>query len=221
MIIFGWMRRFTILGVKLDQCETCGRVCEHVVGRKTNWGHVFWVPVLFLGWEHGMACTTCHSWTGIPWQQVRAAMKTGSLRLDRSRPAGAELVRTGAGEGLPPVHVGAVFDRLLVNPKRGAFDLYVKAWPVIVSVLVLAGAVSSASKAPPTYGSSAPTYGGAPALYDVPGQAGHQCWADPAGAINGCRLSTGAIYGSASGTPITCYFVDGDLATADTIRCDR
>ena len=32
----------------------CGQVSQHVVGRKTNWGHVFWFPVLFLGFSHGM-----------------------------------------------------------------------------------------------------------------------------------------------------------------------
>jgi hypothetical protein len=36
---FGWVRRFTVLGVELDECSACGQGCEHVVDRETNWGH--------------------------------------------------------------------------------------------------------------------------------------------------------------------------------------
>ena len=81
--IFGWMRRFTVLGVKVDECEKCGQVGQHVVGRMTYWGHLFWIPVVLLGFNHGMACPNCHAWTGIRWRRVRSAMKTGSLPLDR------------------------------------------------------------------------------------------------------------------------------------------
>ena len=75
--IFGWLRRFSVLGVKADECATCGQVSQHVVGRKTHWGHLFWIPVLFLGFTHGMVCSSCGAWTGIPWRQVKGAMKTG------------------------------------------------------------------------------------------------------------------------------------------------
>jgi hypothetical protein len=36
MIIFGWLRPFTILGLKLDECANCGQVCNHFVGRRVN-----------------------------------------------------------------------------------------------------------------------------------------------------------------------------------------
>ena len=134
LVIFGWLRRFTILGIKLDECASCGQVCEHVVGRKTNWGHVFWIPVLFLGFSHGMICSTCGVWTPLGWQSVRAAMKLGVLPLDRPRPnAPAMLAAAAAQEGEPPPHPAAVFDRLIVNQKRGPWDLYLKAWPVLLA----------------------------------------------------------------------------------------
>jgi hypothetical protein len=212
LVIFGWMRRFTILGVKLDECANCHNVCEHIVGRKTNWGHVFWMPVLFLGFSHGMACSTCTTWTPLSWQSVRAAMKSGVLPLDRPRPTGPALLAAAATEeGRPQLQPAAVFDRMLVNPKRGPWDLYLKAWPVLVAALLVAGAL--APKTPAVAGSNGPN-GSQPA----DGSA-HQCWEAPDGSINGCRLVSGSIQGSASGTPLTCYF-DEPLPAADTtLRC--
>ena len=211
-VIFGWLRRFTILGIKLDECASCGRVREHVVGRKTNWGHVFWIPVLFLGFSHGMICSTCRAWTPLSWQSVRAAMKSGVLPLSRSRPnAPALLAAAAAQEGAPPPQPAADFDRLVVNPKRGPWDFYLKAWPVLVAVLLVAGAVSP--KAPAAAGDSGntvsqPAYGAA-----------HQCWEAPDGSVNGCRLANGSVYGLASGTPITCYFDEPLPASNTTLRC--
>ena len=34
--IFGWLRRFTILGLKVDECSNCAQVSQHVVGQKTS-----------------------------------------------------------------------------------------------------------------------------------------------------------------------------------------
>jgi len=202
VIIFGLMRRFTILGIKLDACTSCGRECDHVVGRKTRWGHIFWAPVLFLGWEHGMLCSSCGAWTGIPWRQVRAAMKSGELRLDRPH--------------------GFLHDRFMVNPKRGAFDLYTKAWPLLaVGVLVLVG-LSSALKAGPSDGGRAiPAASAAPTVRATPRPPAHVCWEAADGTLNGCRLSSGSIVGSATGSMVTCFFFDSDLETSGTVSCSQ
>ena len=79
MVIFGWLRPFTILGLKVDECANCGQVCNHYVGRRVTWGHVFWVPVLFLGFSHGMMCSICGAWTSLSRATVRNAVKTGSF----------------------------------------------------------------------------------------------------------------------------------------------
>ena len=217
MIIFGWLRRFTILGVKIDECASCGQVCQHVVGRKTNWGHVFWIPVLFLGFSHGMLCSSCGTWTPLPWQVVRAAMKSGVLHLERARPSGPALIAAAAAEsGEPPIHPSAVFDRLLVNPKRGPWDLYLKAWPVLVAALLVAGAASPRTSE--TYTGSSSPYAQPASDISVYGPA-HACWEATDGSVNGCRLASGAVYGTATGTPITCYFAEPLPAGGATVHC--
>ena len=220
LVIFGWMRRFTLLGIKLDACTNCGNVCEHAVGRKTNWGHVFWIPVLFLGWEHGMFCAICQTWTGIGWRQVRAAMKTGVLHLDRPRPVEPTMLAAGApGVGEPPLPPALVFDQLVVNRKRGAWDFYTKAWPAIVVGVLALGMLGQAFKG--TSGALAGT--GLPVSDPVMATYApdaHRCWEAPDGSINGCRLSDGTLVGEATGPEITCYFADGQIYTAESFRCD-
>jgi hypothetical protein len=211
-VIFGWLRRFTVLGMKLDECAACGQVCQHVVGRKTNWGHVFWIPVLFLGFSHGMICSVCGTWGPLPWRSVREAMKSGVLHLDRARPhAPALLAAAVADEGKPAPTVAAVFDRLLVNPKRGPWDLYLKAWPVLAAALLVLGAVTPkpATTAAGTGTTlSQPVYGTA-----------HQCWEGSDGSVSGCRLANGSIEGFTTGTPITCYFYEPLSATTTSLSC--
>jgi hypothetical protein len=206
LVIFGLLRGFTVLGIKLDECPQCGAFCEHVVGRKTNWGHIFWVPFLFLGLTHGMACSACRHWTGIPWRTVRAAMRTGTLPLDRPRPTAQAMLAAQAAEaGEPPPHPAAVFDRFDVNPKRGGWDLYLKAWPMIVAALIAIGAL-----APRTAPSQAASH-----------SAPHQCWEAADGSITGCRMADGTVEGETTGTPTTCFF-DEPLPSADvTLRCTR
>ena len=224
-VIFGWMRRFTVLGVKLDECQTCGQVCEHVVGRKTNWGHVFWIPTLFLGFAHGMVCTACSAWTPLPWRTVRAAMKTGVLHLDRSRPhASAALAAGRASDGVDAttadaslVPSRAMFDRLLVNPKRGPWDLYLKAWPVLVALLMVIGTVA------PRTSASSPGVGtttGASTTWTQPdvGPA-HTCWQAADGSITGCRLADGSLMGSTSPWTMTCYFTEPLPPTTTSLSC--
>jgi hypothetical protein len=217
--IFGWMRRLTVLGIKLDECPTCGEVGKHIVSRKTHWAHLFWIPVVFLGFTHGMICSSCHTWTGIPWRQVKSAMKTGALPLDRTRPrASAALAAEALESSTPALKPAAVFDRLAVNPKRGPWDLYLKVWPVLVAVLLTGGALSPRPAAGGSTGTGTGT-GTTTTTLTLYGPA-HQCWEAADGSINGCRLFTGGTYGSAVGTPITCYFTEPLPAGGTTIRCD-
>jgi hypothetical protein len=213
LIIFGLVRRFTVLGIKLDDCANCGNVCQHVVGRKTAWGHLFWIPLLFLGFSHGMVCSICKTWTPLPWQTVRKAMKSGVLHLDRPRPHAPVYLAAAAGEGNPPANSTATFDRLIVNPKRGVWDLYLKAWPVAVALLLVGGATS-----PHTQASGGTT---SPSLSQPYSSDAHQCWQATDGSINGCRLADGAIQGDAIGTPITCYFTEPLPETTTTLSCDN
>jgi len=135
MVIFGWLRRITTLGEKREECR-CGSIGPHVVARKTYWGHVFWVPVLLFWFRHGMMCTNCGEWTGLSYREVRQALKTGALPLARSRPQFAAVRPQLADDfGRLPTEPG-FFDALTVNPKRGAFDLYLKVWLVAAAALV-------------------------------------------------------------------------------------
>jgi hypothetical protein len=209
LIIFGWLRRFTTLGVKPDECATCNRVCDHVVGRKTWWFSLFWFPVLLFKWEHGMACSNCGAWTGIPWRAVRSAMKTGVLHLERPRPGAlAALSEMAAADNAPPPQLATTFDRFTVNPKRGLFDFYTKAWPVaVVAFFVLVG-ISVALNPRPT-GPEAVSEGA------------HECWEAADGSVNGCRMASGEIVGTSIGTPVTCYFDEAKVESQETISCDR
>jgi hypothetical protein len=202
-IIFGLLRRFTVLGMKLDECATCGNLAEHVVGRKTAWGHIFWLPVLFLGFSHGMICSACGTWTGLSFGDVRAGMKTGKLSRNASRATSTLLPASERAASTPPL------DTLVVNPKRGFWDFYLKAWPVLVAGLLVLGTLSP--KTPASAGSVGAT--------DSYNGAAHTCWMATDGTISGCRLADGFIEGQAVGTPITCYFNEPLPATASSISC--
>jgi hypothetical protein len=138
-------------------------------------------------------------------------MKSGVLPLARSRPNAPAMLAASAQEGEPPLQVATVFDRLLINPKRGPWDLYLKAWPVLVTGLLVVGAL--APRTPVVGGGNAipvsqPAYGAA-----------HQCWEAPDGSVSGCRLANGAVEGLASGTLITCYFDEPLPANNTTLSC--
>jgi hypothetical protein len=209
------MTRFTVLGVKIDQCAQCGQVCPHVVGRKTRWAGMFWLPLVLLGFTHGMACSTCHTWTGIPWRQVRVATKTGMLPLDRSRPNALELLAAAAPPDQPPLSPTAVFDRLQVNPKRGPWDLYLKAYPVLIALMVGFGMLAPglSHRTAPGLASPASTL---PPSSGTP----HTCWRDDDGSISGCRLDNGTIEGFSTGQETTCYFSE-PLGSQTSLRCRR
>lgn len=209
MIIISWMTRFTVLGVKIDLCARCGRACEHVVGRKTRWAGIFWLPLLFLGFEHGMICATCGFWTGIPWRQVRGATKSGFLPLPRSRPGALELLAAAAPENEPPLSSQAVFDRMAINPKKGPWDLYLKAWPLLVAGIIALGVITPMVSPKTSVASGGST--------DTP----HTCWLDTDNTLAGCRLDNGTIQGRSTAFPTTCYFTEPLLDRQTTLRCTK
>lgn len=198
--IFGLLRPFTVLGLKLDECSNCGQVCDHVVGRRTNWGHFFWIPVLFLGFSHGMICSICGAWTSLSRGSVRAAMKSGKLPLERARPHSPEVLAAAAAESGEPVQPPSrLFDPFVVNPKRGGWDLYLKAWPVLVVAILVGGAISAALSP-----GSAVEAGNGPA--PSPGYVAHHCWEALDDSITGCLMANGTVDGETSDSPIMCYF---------------
>lgn len=99
-----------------------------------------------------------------------------------------------------------LFDPVLRNPKRGFFDLYVKAWAVLAVLVLLSGAfrqpTGTAIGSTPAKAISAPA---APALA---GQA-HRCWYTGS-TLNGCLNSSGTtmLFGVQSGLTTTCWFVE-------------
>ena len=207
MIIFGWSRQPTILGSKVDHCAACGVTGPHLLVRKTWWATLFWIPVLFLRFEHGMACVACGAWTGIGFRTMRRAMKTGLLPLPgRARPNTLEIREQVAEEtGHRPTET-ELYDAVQVNPKRGAWDLALKVWPVAVVALVAALAIGAAL--PP-----------GPELPSPARPAAHTCWLDEDGYVNGCRNLDGSIEGTSTGTETTCYYTE-PLPTGDfTIYC--
>jgi hypothetical protein len=144
VVIFGWLKRVTFLGSKLDQCQNCGVVGDHYLVRNTYWGHVFWVPLLLIGFRHGMACGNCGAWTGISMFAMRKGMRDRVLPLARVRPALGEMQQAILDETYRRPTEAELFDRVGVNPKRGLFDLYFKLWPLLVLALVVAIVVLAA-----------------------------------------------------------------------------
>lgn len=217
MIIWGWLSRFTILGVKLEECLTCGGVCEHVVGRKTSWAHVFWFPIFPYQVAHLMLCTTCHAETKLSRRDVNRAMQTGLLHLDRPRPNSPAILEAEAARatetGETPPDPALVFEQFLVNPKRGPWDLYLRAYPFLV--LAIVGVVALGAVMPSILGPggrAVPTT--PPAGTVLP----HECWEDETGTITGCRMADGTITGDVGPSKLTCFFSEPLPADA-SLRC--
>ena len=123
--------------------------------------------------------------------------KTGVLHLDHPRPHGpALLAEAAAREGQPPIPLALVFDRLVVNPKRGAMDFYTKAWPVVVGGFLALSMVSAAMKPPATaYGGDGAGTTTSTPIYAAPALNAHMCWADASGSLVGCTMTNGRIVG--------------------------
>lgn len=207
MIIFGWSRQPTILGSKVDHCAACAVTGPHLLVRRTWWATIFWVPVLLLRFEHGMACAACGAWTGIGFRTMRRAMKTGLLPLPgRARPNSLDVRERIAEETGHRPSETELYDTVQVNPRRGAWDLALKLWPVAVIAVIAVLAIGAALPPGPE-----PSPAARPAA--------HTCWLDDDGSITGCRLVDGSTEGFSTDLETTCYFTE-PLPTGDvTLYC--
>ena len=136
MIIWGWLKTPTFLASKIEECSTCGVIGMHHLVRKSSWFTIFWAPVLLLWVSHGLWCNNCETWTALSYRQVRGAMKSGTLPLERARPRFAERRADMADSWGRMPSPATYFDPVHVNPKRGPSDAYLKIWIVAVAALV-------------------------------------------------------------------------------------
>jgi hypothetical protein len=136
VVIWGWYRPAIVLGAKHDECAGCGFVGSHVIVRRVLWAHVFWIPIVPLWLDHGLVCSQCGTLTALRLASVRAALRAGLMPLDRPRPlfAAAQAGQEDAWGRVPDP--AQVFDPVAGNPKRGMWDLYLKAWVVLAAVVV-------------------------------------------------------------------------------------
>lgn len=192
MLIYGLLTAQTILATKLDLCATCNVAGPHAIIRRTRWIEIFFLPIAPVWVNHRLVCANCGAETKLGFGQVRQALREGKLPLPpRANFQAYADALYDANERRP---YEREFDPIERNPKRDAWNVLLKAWPVIV-VLAIAGIafLPKAFAGPPE-----------PSLQS----AGHECWAAADGSINGCKLHDGSIMGEQSGTPITCYFTE-------------
>jgi len=136
VILYGLYRRPIFLASKLDECQ-CGVMGPHWLVRKTYWIHIFFVPVILVWVSHGMICGNCGTWTKLSYLQVRRAMKSGQLPMERARPKFEEQRPQWADAWGRLPTAGATFDKLAVNPKPGLWNTYIKVWVAAVPTLVV------------------------------------------------------------------------------------
>ena len=192
MIIYGLLTAPTILATKMDLCATCNVAGPHAIIRRVRWIEIFFLPVAPVWINHRLICGNCGAETKLGFGQVRRALREGKLPLPPR--ANFQAYADALYENNERRPHESEFDSIERNPKRDAWNVLLKAWPIIV-VLAIAGIAFL-----PGVFAGAPE----PSLQS----AGHQCWAAPDGSINGCRLNDGSIDGDATGTQITCYFTE-------------
>ncbi len=151
MVLIGLLRRRVLLGAKLDDCPSCGQIGQHLILRQTRWLSLFWIPVLLLWVSHVLVCSGCGATSKLSWRQAWQASRTRRLPLDRPRSHFAAM-RLEDPYSIP-ADPATLFDPVQPQPGRSWFNLYTKAWPVllvlVVASVVLAprGAATSASGA--------------------------------------------------------------------------
>jgi hypothetical protein len=134
VIIYGWVRRGIVLASKADFCATCGTVTDHVIVRIATIGTVFWVPIFPVWLSHALICEQCGTRRKLGWRQVRAAMSSGLLPMP-PRPEWPAYARR-VFEDTSRTPRESELDRIEKNPKRGPWDLYLKAWFIVVPAVV-------------------------------------------------------------------------------------
>jgi hypothetical protein len=207
MIIYGWMGRGTLLGTKNDLCQTCHVAGPHAIVRVVRWVTIFWAPVAPIWVSHKLICGNCRAETKLGWRQTRAALRSGRMPLHHR--ANFEAFAQKAYDDNYRRPLESEFDPVTRNPNRDAWNVYLKLWPVIVAVLIVAVVLWPRS-------TPVPASGGPAASHNV---VEHACWIDSGGLIAGCRLADGSVLGVARGSPTTCYFQE-PFPTGDVnIRC--
>ncbi|HEX8026083.1 MAG TPA: hypothetical protein VF484_07760 [Candidatus Limnocylindrales bacterium] len=211
MIVYGWLGRPTVLAEKQDLCATCGVMGPHAIVRIVRWATVFWAPILPIWISHKLICGNCGAQTKLSWGQTRAALRTGRLPMPHREGFDAHAAKVYDETYRRPVE--SELDPITRNPKRDAWNVYLKAWPIIVGVLI--AAVVFWPRA------SNPTPAGAPGASPSHVVIAHTCWVDPSsGTITGCRLVDGTVQGFTTGQQTTCYFLE-PMPTGDaTFKCD-
>jgi hypothetical protein len=209
VIIYGWLGHPTVLAQKQDLCATCGVAGPHAIVRIARWGTIFWAPLFPVWVGHKLVCGNCGAQTKLTWRQARAALRTGALPLPH---------RTGfdawAGKVYDETYrrpIEAELDPIVRNPKRDPWNLYLKAWPVVVGVLIAALVFWPRTPVP------ASTSGPAPSASHVVIE--HTCWVGADGNLAGCRMNDGTIVGTTDGRETVCDFLE-PMPTGDVqIRC--
>ena len=188
MLIYGLLTSPIILGAKQDLCATCNVAGPHLILRRVRWVEIFFVPVLPLWINHRLVCTNCGAETKLGLGQVRQALGSGKLPLPHRAKFDEYADALWNDNQRRPSE--AEFDPVERNPKRSAWNVYLKLWPVLVVVLIAAIAFWPRSVEAP------------------PPRTAHDCWIASDGSLAGCRMFDGTMLGDAIGSPTTCYFVE-------------
>lgn len=209
MVIYGWMGRPTLLGTKNDLCATCHVAGPHAIVRIVRWATVFWAPIVPIWVSHKLVCGNCGAQTKLGWRQARAGLRSGSLPLPHRPEFDAYAQKLYDETYRRPAE--SEFDAVTKNPGRDAWDVYLKAWPIVVGVLIAALVFWPRSPAPASVSGPGPS--GSHVVID------HACWVAN-DTVMGCRMSDGTVVGVPEGTPETCYFLE-PMPTGDdvTFRC--
>jgi hypothetical protein len=118
-------------------------------------------------------------------QTTRERLKSAKEGIVRALPSASEL-----------------FDPLVVVPKRGLFDFYTKAWPVLFAALAILGSLQPSRPADPS------GIGNSSRADTTLLATAHECWGDGEW-VNGCVASNGTtLFGTRTGSPYTCYFAE-------------
>jgi len=211
VIIYGWLGRPTVLAQKQDLCATCGVMGPHGIVRIVRWATVFWMPIFPIWVSHKLICGNCGAQTKLSWSQTRAAMRSGKLPMPHRDGFDAHAAKVYDETYRRPVETE--LDPIVKNPKRDAWNVYFKAWPIIVAVLIAVVVFW------PRGSSGVPA--GAPGASASHIVISHVCWVDSTGSISGCRMNDGTVQGVTTDKQTTCYFLEPMPTGAVTFRCDN
>jgi hypothetical protein len=135
VLVYGWLRRPIVLAAKTDLCTTCRQVGTHAIVRVVQWVEIFFIPILPFWSGHQLVCLNCKASQKLSRKQVREALKTGKLALP-ARPEFKDYARQQFQEtGRSPQE--SELDPVEINPRRGPWDLYLKAWLIVVPAVIV------------------------------------------------------------------------------------